>query len=136
MIPLVDLAARHRSCADDVEQAVLSVLRSGHWIGGPVVAELETQMAMLMNRLHAVGVANGTDALELSLQVLGVGPGDEVIAPDVSFFATLMTYAFAFFRTYCVSPWSPNLSSNLSHLWKKIFVFFGIYTLFMKQVFG
>ena len=49
-----------------------------------MVAELETQMAMLMNRLHAVGVANGTDALELSLQVLGVGPGDEVIAPAVS----------------------------------------------------
>ena len=89
MIPLIDLAARHQFCSDDVEKAVLAVLRSGQWIGGPVVAELEQQISTLMNRRHAVGVANGTDALELSLQVLGVGPGDEVIAPAVSFFATV-----------------------------------------------
>jgi len=87
-IPLVDLARRHRDVADDVESRVLEVLRSGLYIGGAAVAEVEAVVAGWLGGVGAVGVGNGTDALILALQALGVGPGDEVVIPALSFFAT------------------------------------------------
>jgi dTDP-4-amino-4,6-dideoxygalactose transaminase len=87
-IPFVDLAGRHGSVAADVERRVLDVLRSGRYIGGPVVAELEAAVARQMGRAHGVGVGSGTDGLTLALAALGVGAGDEVIIPAVSFVAT------------------------------------------------
>ncbi len=83
-----DLAARHAAVADDVEARVLAVLRSGAYIGGPWVAEVEALVARWCGRAGAVGVNGGTDALILGLQALGVRPGDEVIVPALSFFAT------------------------------------------------
>lgn len=87
-IPFVDLAARHAEAAEPIESRVLEVLRSGRWIGGEVVGEAEAHAASRLGRRRAVGVASGTDALMLSLQALGVGPGDEVIVPALTFFAT------------------------------------------------
>ena len=88
MIRLVDTAARHADVALAVESGVRDVLRSGRYVGGPVVAEVEAVAARLFGRAHGVGVNSGTDALMLALQALGVGPGDEVIVPAISFFAT------------------------------------------------
>ncbi len=85
---MVDLAARHRTVAPEVEIRVLEVLRSGRWTGGPVVAEAEAMAASLLGRARAVGVASGTDALMLALQACGIGPGDEVLVPALTFFAT------------------------------------------------
>lgn len=85
---MADLAARHRRAADRVEAAVLGVLRSGHYVGGPLVARLEAEVSALFGRRYAVGVGSGTDALVLALRALGVGPGDEVVVPAVTFFAT------------------------------------------------
>ncbi len=87
-VTMVDLAARHARLAAVTEQAVLDVLRSGRWVGGPLVAAFEAQVAALFGRAHGVGVNSGTDALILALQALGVGPGDEVIVPAMSFYAT------------------------------------------------
>jgi len=87
-IALVDLAARHRDVADDVEARVLRVLRSGRWIGGPEVADAEALAASTFARRGAVGVNSGTDALMLALQAAGVRPGDEVVVPALTFFAT------------------------------------------------
>lgn len=87
-VPFVDLAARHAEVGEAVERAVIEVLRSGHYVGGPVVAEAEAIAARWLGRAHAVGVASGTDALVLALQALDVGPGDEVIVPALTFFAT------------------------------------------------
>ncbi len=87
-IGLVDLARRHAAHAEEIEARVLSVLRSGRYIGGPVVAQLEGEVAHWMSAAHAVGVGSGTDGLRLALQAVGVQPGDEVIVPAMSFFAT------------------------------------------------
>jgi len=87
-IPMVDLAARHRRLADATEAAVLEVLRSGRWVGGPAVQDCEARGAALFGRRYGVGVNSGTDALILALLALGVRPGDEVIVPALSFFAT------------------------------------------------
>ena len=81
-------ATVERASAEAVEARVLAVLRSGRWIGGPVVAEAERALADLFGMAHGVGVNSGTDALVLALMACGVGPGDDVIVPAVSFFAT------------------------------------------------
>lgn len=87
-IAMVDLAARHRRLAEATEAAVLNVLRSGHWIGGPEVQTCEQRGAALFGRSHGIGVNSGTDALVLALLALGIQPGDQVIVPALSFFAT------------------------------------------------
>ncbi|MCL6471235.1 MAG: DegT/DnrJ/EryC1/StrS family aminotransferase [Firmicutes bacterium] len=87
-IPLLDLQAQYSSIKDEVESAVLDVLRSGRYILGPKVKEFEAAIADYCGAKYAVGVANGTDALVLSLEASGIGPGDEVITSPFTFFAT------------------------------------------------
>ena len=87
-IPLVDLAAQHAEVAAEVAEGFERVLSTTGFIGGPAVADFESELAGWWGRDHAVGVANGTDALELMLRAAGVGSGDEVIVPANSFIAT------------------------------------------------
>lgn len=87
-IRMTDLARRHAEAAPDVEARVLEVLRGGRYVGGPVVEAVEAKVAGWFGRAGAVGVASGTDALILALQAVGVRPGDEVIVPALTFFAT------------------------------------------------
>ena len=85
---MADLAARHRRLGGAIEQAVTDVLRSGAYVGGPVVAEAERRISHSMGYGLGVGVGSGTDALALSLRALGIGAGDRVAVPALSFFAT------------------------------------------------
>jgi len=87
-IPLIDLKAQYQSLKAELDGAVLDVMASGHFVLGPKVAELEEAVAAYVGVEHAVGVASGTDALIFALQGFGVGPGDEVICPTYTFFAT------------------------------------------------
>jgi dTDP-4-amino-4,6-dideoxygalactose transaminase len=87
-VPLCDLQAQYRELRPQLEAAVARVLASGQVILGPEVAALEEEIARYCGAGHAVGCASGTDALLLALQGLGVGPGDEVILPPFTFFAT------------------------------------------------
>ncbi|MSP56831.1 MAG: erythromycin biosynthesis sensory transduction protein eryC1 [Myxococcales bacterium] len=88
MIRMADLAARHARVAAEVEPAVLAVLRSGRYVGGPVVDAAMAGVAKHFGWGHAVGVNSGTDALIYALQAVGVRPGDEVVVPAVTFFAS------------------------------------------------
>jgi dTDP-4-amino-4,6-dideoxygalactose transaminase len=87
-IPLIDLIAQYHSIRDEIEQAIRGVLESGVFILGPNVAAFEKEMAAYLGVKYAVGVASGTDALLLTLRAFGIGPGDEVIVPAYTFFAT------------------------------------------------
>lgn len=87
-VPLVDLAAQQRDVHDDVMAELADVFAQAAFIGGPAVAQFEAAYARFVNARHCVGVANGTDALELALRASGVGPGDEVILPANTFIAT------------------------------------------------
>lgn len=87
-VRLADLAARHRQDPARTEALVLEVVRSGRWVGGPVVEAAERAAAGVFGREHAVGVASGTDALMLALQVAGVRAGHRVAVPALTFFAT------------------------------------------------
>src|SRR5580693_7584065 len=71
-----------------IEQDYLAALLGARYVGGPPVTTFERDWAAYCGADHAVGVANGTDALQLSLTALGIGAGDEVIVPSNTFVAT------------------------------------------------
>jgi dTDP-4-amino-4,6-dideoxygalactose transaminase len=87
-IPLVDLSAQHDAVAEEVALGWRQVLDATAFIGGPQVATFEREFAAFSRTRHCVGVANGTDAIEVALRALGVGPGHECILPANTFVAT------------------------------------------------
>jgi dTDP-4-amino-4,6-dideoxygalactose transaminase len=87
-IPLVDLHAQHAAVADEVAEGWQQVLARTAFIGGPQVAAFEYEYAAYIETKHCVGVANGTDAIEIALRALGIGVGDECILPANTFIAT------------------------------------------------
>ena len=88
-VPLVDLAAQHREVADEIMAGIERVLSATAFVGGPEVAAFEDEFARYCNASHCVGVANGTDAIEIALKADGISPGDEVIVPANTFIATV-----------------------------------------------
>jgi len=87
-IPLLDLTAQYATIRTEVEKALLQVVESQHFILGPEVEKLEKALAGYLECKHAVGVSSGTDALLVALMAIDLRPGDEVIVPTYSFFAT------------------------------------------------
>jgi dTDP-4-amino-4,6-dideoxygalactose transaminase len=87
-VPLCDLQTQYRKLEPQVLAALARVLASGQVILGTEVAALEEEVAAYCGTAHGVGCASGTDALSLALHALGVGPGDEVILPPFTFFAS------------------------------------------------
>ncbi len=88
IIPLVDLRAQHAAVAEDVAIGWQQVLDGNAFINGPQVATFECEYAAYIGTRHCLGVANGTDAIEIALRALGIGPGDECILPANTFIAT------------------------------------------------
>ena len=87
-VPLFDTATPLQPLRGELRAAVERVLDSGHFVLGPEVAALESEFAAYVGTEHAIGVANGTDALTIALRAMGVGPGDEVVVPSFTFYAT------------------------------------------------
>jgi dTDP-4-amino-4,6-dideoxygalactose transaminase len=87
-IPPFSLSEQLEQLGEELDQAVVSVLRSGQYIGGATIARFEQDFAQACGVPHAVGCNSGTDALILALRGLDIGPGDEVITSSFSFFAT------------------------------------------------
>ena len=94
-IPLVDLAAQHAAVAAEVADGWREVLTRTAFVGGPQVGAFEREYAEFSGTRHCVGVANGTDAIEIALRALGIGAGDECILPANSFIATAEAVARA-----------------------------------------
>lgn len=87
-VPLCDLQPQYRELKDELEAAVCRVMASGQAILGPEVTALEQEVADYCGAAYGVGCGSGTDALSLALHALQIGPGDEVIMPPFTFFAT------------------------------------------------
>lgn len=77
--PFVDLHAQYLSIKDEIDAAIKRVIDNTSFIGGDEVLSFEKEYAQYMGTTHAVACANGTDSLELALQALGIGHGDEVL---------------------------------------------------------
>jgi dTDP-4-amino-4,6-dideoxygalactose transaminase len=87
-IPHVDVKAQYAPLVPELQEAFARTLESGRFIFGPEVEAFEREAAARLGVRDAVGCANGTDALVLVLDALGVGPGDEVVCPAFTFYAT------------------------------------------------
>lgn len=87
-IPLVDLGSQYALIKHEIDQAIAHTIANSEFIGGPALARFEQKFAEFCHARAAVGVGSGTDALELILEALGIGPGDEVIIPSMTFAAT------------------------------------------------
>lgn len=88
MLQFIDLQAQYLRVQPEMEEAVINVLRSGKYIMGPQIEELEKQLSSFVEVPHCITCASGTDALVMSLMARGIGPGDAVFAPPFTFVAT------------------------------------------------
>lgn len=87
-IPLLDLKAQYAAIRGEIDEAIREVAESQQFILGPVVEEFEREIAAYLEVPHAIGCASGSDALLLALMAYGVGPGNAVVCPPFTFFAT------------------------------------------------
>lgn len=87
-VPLLDLKAQHATIRSEILAAIMPVIDEQTFILGESVAGFEKQVAQLSQTKYAIGCANGTDAILLSLRALGIGPGDKVVTTPFTFFAT------------------------------------------------
>ena len=109
----IDLKAQYANLKEEINQNIQSVLDSAHFISGPEVKELEGQLAAFVGRKHCITCANGTDALQIAYMVYGIGEGDAVFCPDITFISSTepskMLGATSVFcdiqpDTYCLCP--------------------------------
>ncbi len=87
-VPLLDLKAQYATIREEIEPILREIAESQYFIMGPRVAAFEEEIATYNRSRFAVGCANGSDAILLALQALGIGPGDQVVCPTYTFFAT------------------------------------------------
>lgn len=88
-VPLIDLRAQYREIGSEIDEAIKGVLESGQFVLGANTVALEEEVSAYLGVQYGVGVASGTDGLQLALRAFDVGPGDEVIVPSYTFFATV-----------------------------------------------
>jgi UDP-2-acetamido-2-deoxy-ribo-hexuluronate aminotransferase len=113
VIPFIDLAAQQDRLRPQIEAGIARVLAHGQYILGPEVAELEEKLAAYTGAAYCISCANGTDALQIALMALGVGPDDEVITPGFTYIATAEAAAVLGAKVIYVDidPVSYNLDS-------------------------
>lgn len=87
-VPMLDVTRENARLATQIDAAMAEVTRSGAFVHGPACHKFEAEVAEYCGAKHAIGCASGSDALILALMALGIGPGDEVIMPSFTFFAT------------------------------------------------
>lgn len=119
-IPLLDLKAQYLTIKSEIDQAVLNVLDSSVFILGPEMKALEKEIATFCGTQDAVAVANGTDALVLTLKAFGIGPGDEVITTPFTFFASAETIAQVGATPVFIDIDPVTLNMDLTQLEEKI----------------
>src|SRR5262245_54640245 len=114
-IPLVDLRAQYEPLRDEILQALADVLDGMHLFLGPNQQAFEREFAEYCGTMDAIGISNGTDAIELALRALGIGEGDEVITQPNSFIATAEAISAAGARPVFVDvdPQTSTLNPSL-----------------------
>lgn len=120
LIPAVDLRAEYAAVRDEIEPAVLRVLASGRYIGGPEVEGLENEFAAACGVPHAVAVHSGTDALRFALMAAGVGAGHEVLTTPFTFIGTTEAISQAGARPVFVDIDADTFTLDAGRLEEKI----------------
>lgn len=114
-IQMVDLKTQYEAIQEEVDQAVLSVIRSGAFINGPEVKKFQAGLEKFLGCQHVIPCANGTDALQIAMMALGLQPGDEVIVPAFTYVATAEVIALLQLRPVMVDvdPHTFNITAEL-----------------------
>ncbi len=116
MIPFVDLAAQQVRLKSEIDAGIARVLSHGKYILGPEVNELEELLADYCGAKYCISCANGTDALQIALMALDIGPGDEVVSPDFSYIATAEAVALLGANVKFVDVNKESFNLNPQHL--------------------
>ncbi|GIV59964.1 DegT/DnrJ/EryC1/StrS family aminotransferase [Rhodocaloribacter litoris] len=113
-LQMVDLRGQYLAMKDEMDAALQEVLASTQFINGPEVGKFECELAGYLGGSYVLGVANGTDALQVAFMALGIGPGDEVITPAFTFIATAEAAALlGAVPVFCdIDPKTFNLDPN------------------------
>ena len=109
-VPFLDLKSSYHEIQNDLDSKILEVLDSGQYIGGQIVKQFEKNFANFVDSSSCVGLANGLDALEISMRALGIKGGDEVIVPSHTFIATWLAVSNCGATPV---PVSPNIETSL-----------------------
>ena len=114
-IDFIDLKQQYRRLKPAIDERMQAVLNHGQYIMGPEVAELEKRLAEYVGVRHAIGISDGTTALQVAMMALGIGPGDEVITTPFTFIATAETVSLLGATPVFVDidPDTCNLDANL-----------------------
>ncbi len=114
-IQMVDLKTQYEQMQDEVDQAVLDVIRSGAFINGPAVQNFQRGLEEYLRCNHVIPCANGTDALQIALMALGLKPGDEVIVPAFTYVASAEVIALLGLSPVMVDvdPFTYNVTAEL-----------------------
>lgn len=116
MIPFLDVKAATEELRPEIDAALAEVVGSGWYVGGPAVARFEAAFAAHVGAAQCVGASNGLDALTLALRALGVGEGDEVIAPANTFIATWLAIEAAGARVVPVEPREDTMNIDAARI--------------------
>ena len=114
-IQMVDLKGQYKKIQEEVDQAVLEVIRSAAFINGPAVKAFQASMETYLDVKHVIPCANGTDALQIAFMALGLKPGDEVIVPAFTYVATAEVIALLGLKPIMVDvdPDTFNITAEL-----------------------
>ena len=112
----IDLAAQQQRIKSEIDANIQKVLTHGKYILGPEVTELEEKLAAYTGAKYCITCANGTDALQIALMALGVGPGDEVITPGFTYIATAETVALLGAKPVYVDVYENTYNLNIELL--------------------
>ncbi|MCS7160064.1 MAG: aminotransferase class I/II-fold pyridoxal phosphate-dependent enzyme [Gemmatales bacterium] len=116
LLPLVDVVAQYQCLDWELDQAVLNVLAKGKYVLGPEVEQFEDAFAHYTGARHCIGTITGTAALHLVLRACGIGPGDEVIVPALTFFASASAVSHTGATpVFCDVEWE-TACLNVNHL--------------------
>ena len=112
-IQMVDTKSQYHKIKEEIDKAVIDVMESSRFIGGPVVTAFANELAIYHQSKHVITCANGTDALQIAMMALGLKPGDEVITPSFTYIATVEVAALLGIKpifvevdkdTFCIDP--------------------------------
>ncbi|UOO91240.1 DegT/DnrJ/EryC1/StrS family aminotransferase [Vitreoscilla massiliensis] len=116
MMEFIDLAAQQQRIKSEIDANIQKVLSHGKYILGPEVNELEEKLAAYTGAKYCITCANGTDALQIALMALGIGPGDEVITPGFTYIATAETVALLGAKPVYVDVYENTYNLNVELL--------------------
>lgn len=122
MIPLFDLKIQYQSLREEIRAALDDVMDGGHYILGPSVSAFEQEFAQYCSVKHAIGVNNGTNAIQIALLTAGVGPGDEVITVPHTFIATVAAIRYTGATPVLVDVEPSSLTIDVSRIEEAITV--------------